>query len=148
MKKSGVMLITLVVSTLMCCFASELAWPPTWTSEPLEMVDGYGLAPWSYGGYALIGTLSESGERYAIVSDIQRIGWNDWFIVVESKTSKRKWLIIDIVNKKNHICDENSPFEDECNSFEEFQTLKKEIGIPETFVMKDVEQAYEELKSE
>jgi hypothetical protein len=145
MKLTGVMVIPLTLSIFMCCWASELASPPTWTSEPLKILDGYGLAPWSYGGYALIGTLSESGDRYAIVSDIESIGWNDDFIVVEAKITKRRWYIFDVSNRKNYKCDENSPFADKCNSFEEFQLLKKEIGVPETLVMQDVKQAYEEL---
>ena len=145
MKLSSMTMLVLTVSITMCCWASEFASPPTWTSEPLKIVDGYRLAPWSDGGYALIGTLSESGERYAIVSDLTSIGWNSDFIIVESKITKSKWDIFVISARKSYKCDENSPFVDKCNSYKEFQLLKDKIGIPKTLLLRDVNQVYEEL---
>jgi hypothetical protein len=144
-KLPGTTLLMLTVFITMCCWASEFASPPTWTSEPLKIIDGYGLAPWSYGGYALIGTLARSGERYAIVSDIVSIGWNNDFILVESKVTKQEWNIIVVSTGKNYSCDQNSPFTEDCSSFEEFNLLKQRIGVPNSLVMKDVDQVYEEL---
>ena len=90
--------------------------------------------------------LRKTDERYAIASNIVEIGWNDDFIVVESKMTNHEWMIIVVVSTgKTYHCDENTPFVDECNSFEEFLLLKDEVGVPETLIMRDVHQVYEEL---
>jgi hypothetical protein len=144
MKILGLAFLALTASITMCCWALEYASPPYWMSEPLEIAGGYGLAPWSEGGYALIGTLSKTGERYAIFSDITTIGWDENFIVVESKVLSRKWYLVDLSTKKTYLCYENSPIQD-CSSFEEFQELKGKIGVPGTLLMKDVNVVYKEL---
>ena len=149
MKRGILFVLPLTASIVMCCWSMEYAFPPRLTSDPVDFVDGFGLATWSEGGYALVGTLKMTGERYAAVTDIVEIGWNDDYVVLETKMMVQEWHIYVIPTGKIYHCDVNTPpvtpFLEECNSFEEFQALKKEVGVPETLIMRDVNQVWEEL---
>jgi len=123
----------------------EYAFPPSLTSEPVDFVDGFGLATWSEGGYALVGTLKLTGERYTAETDIVKIGWNNNYVVLETKRVAQEWHIYGIRTGKIYHCDVNTPFVDECNSFVEWQVLQLKVGVPETLIMRDVNQVWEEL---
>jgi len=130
----------------MCCFALDYAFPPNITSEPIEFVDGYGLAPWSDGGYALVDISSATGDRNVTITNIVRIGWNNDYIVLESKIVEQEWHIYGVTTKKYFHCGVKGVFDDNCNSFIEFQALKIKLGIPESLQMRDADDVYEELK--
>ncbi|MEW6242324.1 MAG: hypothetical protein AB1564_16095, partial [Chloroflexota bacterium] len=112
---------------------------------PVEIVSGYELAQernrFGFVVFAPSKRVPDGMyETETLASQIVWIGWNDDFIVVmEQEETQKVWRIIDVVSQHVYDCIEATQI-DMCNSYDEFLSLRTQLGVPESVVMRDVQE--------
>lgn len=119
---------------------------------PIELVSGYRLAQMkSSENFTLTSPLKCSSDRICesdmLASQINRIGWNNNFIVVEEQEKTQKvWKIIIVKTEYVYYCAEKTEI-DMCKSYDEFKSLRTQAGVPDDVELRDVVDVYEELNA-
>jgi hypothetical protein len=84
-------------------------------------------------------------EGDILASQVQRIGWNDDFIILEEQEKTQKvWKIIVVRTEYVYYCAEKTEL-DMCKSYDEFKSLRTETEVPDDIELRDVFDVYEEL---
>lgn len=82
-----------------------------------------------------------------LASQINRIGWNNNFIVVEEQEKTQKvWKIIVVKTEYVYDCIEKIEI-DMCKSYDEFKSLRTQVGVPDDVELRDVVDVYDELNA-
>lgn len=141
------------------CFSSELTEPHRFVEEPLEIANGFFLGK-EQGGYSVAMSQhvseNDNGNYTVIVSNANLLGWNPDFIVVETTSSvsdSTEWFVAVVSTRQVYHCatqfnelPKTAIVPDECSTAEEFLELKTRLGVPGNLVMRNAEDAYEQLK--
>jgi len=119
---------------------------------PVEIISGYELAQLrNKSGFVVSSPPRRAPDGMYIAdtlaSQIRRIGWNNDFIVIEEQEETQKvWKIIIVKTEHVYDCIERIEI-DMCKSYDEFKSLRTQIGVPDDVELRNVVDVYEELNT-